>query len=62
MVTKNKKIRYFIQLGVGDLFFDSALPDSEIPNSQLVTLSATEDLISPIGGNMLYWGYFLSVV
>ena len=51
-----------MQLGIGDLVSDSALPDLEIPNSQLEILSPTVDLISLMGDNILNWGYFLLVV
>ena len=54
------------QLGIfypiGDLFSDSALPDSEITNPRLGILSPTGELISPIGDNKANWGYFLLVV
>ena len=40
---------FFIKLYIGDLFSDSALPDSYIPNPQLEILSPIGDLISPIG-------------
>ena len=46
---------FFFRLGIGDMFSDSALPDSYIPNPQL-------DILSPIGGNMPNWGYFLLVL
>ena len=42
---------YFVQLGIGELFSNSALPDSEIPILQLETSCQTVDFISPIGGN-----------
>ena len=47
---------------IGDLFSESALPDSEIPNPQSDILSPTGYVISPIGNNMPNWGYFLLVV
>ena len=40
---------YFIQLGIGDLFSDSALADSEFPNPQLGKLFETWDLMSQLG-------------
>ena len=43
------------QLGIGDFFSDSALPDSYIPNPQLDILSPIEDLRSPFGYNMPNW-------
>ena len=43
-----------MQLEIGDLFSDFALPDSEIHNSQMGILSPTVDLISPIGDNMAW--------
>ena len=53
---------YFIQLGIGDMFADSSLPDSEISNTQLDMLSPTGDLKSPIGDNMPNLENFLLVV
>ena len=41
-----------IQLGIGNLFADSALPGSEIHNPHLGILSPTGDFISPIVDNM----------
>ena len=45
----------FIQMGIGDLFADSPLPDSEIPNPRLGILFPIGDLMSPIEDIMPYW-------
>ena len=47
---------YFILLGIGDLFCDSALPDSYIPNPQLDMLCPIGGLRSPFGDNIHKWG------
>ena len=44
-------IGYFRRLGFGDLFSDSALVDSYIPNPQLDILSPVVDSRFPIGDN-----------
>ena len=46
---------------IGDIFSDSALADSEIPNPKLGILSMTGDFMSPIGDIMPNWGYFLKI-
>ena len=48
----NSQLEIFAQLGIWDWFSEAALPDSEIPNHQLVIVSQTGYLISPIGDNM----------
>ena len=58
---------FFIQLVIGDLFSDSTLPDSALPDSyilnpQLDILSPIWYLRSPIGNNMPNWGYCLLVL
>ena len=47
---------FFNQFGSGDLFSDFALPDSYIPDPQLVILSPIGDLRWPIGDNMANLG------
>ena len=42
-------------VALGDFFYDSALPDTEIPNPQLGILSPTGNLISPIGDIINNW-------
>ena len=50
------------QLGIGDLFSDSALPELCIPNPQLDIFSTIVDLRSPIWDNMPNWGYIMLVL
>ena len=54
--------RNLIKLGIGDLFSDSALPESEVPNPQLAIPSPTGDLILPISNIKPKWGCILFVV
>ena len=49
---------YFNQLGICDLFSDSASPDSYIPNPKFDIVSPIGDLTSPIGDYMPNWGYW----
>ena len=49
---------YLIQFGFEGLFYDSALPDTEIPNPQLDIVPNWRFDI-PNGDNMLNRGYFL---
>ena len=46
-------IHLLCPLGIGDLFSDSLLPDSYIPHLQLVMLSTSGDVVSPIGDQLV---------
>ena len=48
-------------MGIGDLFSDFALPDSEILNPQMGISSQTWHFMSPIGDNMPNWETFMLV-
>ena len=51
-------IGYIFRLKIRDLFSDSALLDSYIPNPQTDILSLIKDLRSPIKDNMSNWDIF----